>query len=180
MSKIKELFEKHREIVMYLIFGVITMLVSFGVFYATIYVATHFFGALEEGKDSARYLYWNVAANILKWCSGVLVAFYTNKKWVFKDADNSISPAKQLLVFAEGRVITLLMAMVLQYLLELLFAAVIVSDMTVLGMTFSAEIIGTTAALLIYSVIEVIANYFFSKIFVFKKKKTADAALDEK
>jgi putative flippase GtrA len=64
--------------------------------------------------------------------------------------------------------------------LELLFAAIIVSDMTVLGMTFSAEIIGTTAALLIYSVIEVIANYFFSKIFVFKKKKTADAALDEK
>ena len=54
MSKIKELFKKHREIVMYLIFGVITMLVSFGVFYATIYVSTHFFGALEEGKDSAR------------------------------------------------------------------------------------------------------------------------------
>ena len=179
MSKIKELLKRHREIVMYLVFGVLTMLVSFGVFYATIYVSTHFFGALEDGKESARYLGWNIAANILKWCSGVLVAFYTNKKWVFTDADKSISPAKQLLVFAEGRVITLIMAMVLQYLLELLFAAVIVSDMTVLGMTFSSEIIGTTAALLIYSVIEVIANYFFSKIFVFKKKKTAGADNNE-
>jgi putative flippase GtrA len=100
----------------------------------------------------------------------VLVAFYTSKKWVFTDADKDVSTPKQLLLFAEGRVLTLIMALVLQYLLELLFAVVITADLTVLGMTFSAEIIGTTAALMIYSVIEVIANYFFSKIFVFKKK----------
>ena len=172
MLKIKEFCKKHREILAYLFFGVITMLVSFAVFYATIYVSNHFFGALEEGKDSARYLVWNIVANILKWCSGVLVAFYTNRKWVFTDADKSVSAGKQLLVFAEGRVITLIMAMVLQYLLELLFAAIIVTDLTLLGLTFSAEIIGTTAALFIYSVIEVIANYFFSKIFVFKNKKS--------
>ena len=146
------------------------MLVSFGVFYAVIYTSNHFFGALEQGKDSVRYLAWNVVANILKWCSGVLVAFYTSKKWVFTDADKDVSSAKQLLVFAEGRVLTLIMAMVLQYLLELLFATIITGDLTVFGLTFSAEIIGTTAALFIYSVIEVIANYFFSKIFVFKKK----------
>ena len=172
MSKIKEFCQKYREILAYLFFGVITMLVSFAVFYATIFVSNHFFGALADGKDSARYLAWNVVANILKWCSGVLVAFYTNRKWVFKDADKSVSAGKQLLVFAEGRVITLIMAMVLQYLLELLFAAIIVNDITIVGLTFSAEIIGTTAALFIYSVIEVIANYFFSKIFVFKNKKS--------
>ena len=172
MSKIKEFCQNHREILAYLFFGVITMLVSFAVFYATIFVSNHFFGALADGKDSARYLAWNVAANILKWCSGVLVAFYTNRKWVFKDADKSVSAGKQLLIFAEGRVITLIMAMVLQYLLELFFALIIVNDVTVLGFVFSAEIIGTTAALFIYSVIEVIANYFFSKIFVFKNKKS--------
>lgn len=172
MSKIKEFCQKHREILAYLFFGVITTLVSFAVFYATIFVSNHFFGALADGKDSARYLAWNVIANVLKWCSGVLVAFYTNRKWVFKDADKSVSAGKQLLVFAEGRVITLIMAMVLQYLLELFFALIIVNDVTVLGFVFSAEIIGTTAALFIYSVIEVIANYFFSKIFVFKNKKS--------
>ncbi len=172
MSKIKEFCKKHREILAYLFFGVMTMLVSFAVFYAVIYVSNHFFGALEYGKDSGRYLAWNVVANILKWCSGVLVAFYTNRKWVFTDADRDVPVGKQLLVFAEGRVITLIMAMVLQYLLELLFATIIVSDVTVFGLTFTAEIIGTTAALFIYSVIEVIANYFFSKIFVFKNKKS--------
>ena len=172
MSKIKEFCKKHREILAYLFFGVMTMLVSFGVFYAVIYVSNHFFGALEYGKDSGRYLAWNIVANILKWCSGVLVAFYTNRRWVFTDADRDVSAGKQLLIFAEGRVITLIMAMVLQYLLELLFATIIVSDVTVFGLTFTAEIIGTTAALFIYSVIEVIANYFFSKIFVFKNKKS--------
>ena len=84
MSKIKEFCQKHREILAYLFFGVITMLVSFAVFYVTIFVSNHFFGALADGKDSARYLAWNVAANILKWCSGVLVAFYTNRKWFCK------------------------------------------------------------------------------------------------
>ena len=167
---IKKIYEKHGQLIRYLLFGLVTMAVSFAVFYAVIYVSNHFFGALAEGKDSFRYLAWNIAANILKWCSGVLVAFYTNKKWVFTDADNKVSTGKQLLVFAEGRVITLIMAMILQYLLELLFAVVITKDVTVLGMTFSAEIVGTTAALMIYSVVEVIANYFFSKIFVFKKK----------
>ena len=171
MDKIKELFNKYREIILYLVFGVLTMLVSFGVFYAVIYISTNLFGALDEGKDSLRYLIWNAVANVLKWCSGVLVAFYTNKKWVFTEADKSVSTGKQLLVFAEGRVITLVMAMILQYLLELLFAATITQDVTVLGMTFTAAMVGTTAALVIYSVIEVIANYFFSKIFVFKNKK---------
>ena len=168
---IKKIYEKHGQLIRYLIFGLVTMAVSFAIFYAVIYVSSHFFGALDEGKDSFRYLAWNVVANILKWCSGVLVAFYTNKKWVFTDADNKVSTGKQLLVFAEGRVITLIMAMILQYVLELLFAATITQGLTVFGLTFSAEIIGTTAALLIYSVIEVIANYFFSKWFVFKKKK---------
>ena len=168
---IKEIYEKHGQLIRYLLFGLVTMAVSFGVFYAVIYISTHFLGALEYGKTSVRYLTWNIVANILKWCSGVLVAFYTSKKWVFTDADKDVSTTKQLIVFAEGRVLTLIMAMILQYLLELLFAAVITADMTVFGLTFSAEIIGTTAALLIYSVIEVIANYFFSKIFVFKKKK---------
>ncbi len=172
MSKIKEMYNKYREIIRYIAFGILTMLISFGVFYLCIWMATHIFGALEDGKDSVKYLVANAVANIFKWCSGVLVAFYTNKKWVFTDADQSVSGVKQLLVFAEGRVITLILAMVMQYLLELLFAAVIVNDLEIFGLTFTAEIVGTTAALLIYSVFEVIANYFFSKIFVFKKKKS--------
>ena len=171
MEKIKEFYERHKIIIKYLAFGVITMLVSFSAFYFTLWAGKTFFGSLESGKDSVRYLITNLVANIIKWCTGVLTAFYTNKKWVFTDADKNVSSSKQLLVFAEGRVITLIMAMVLQYVLELLFAQIITRDVTLFEMTFSAEIIGTTVALLIYSVFEIIANYYFSKRFVFKKKR---------
>lgn len=170
MSKIKDFYRKHEELIRYLIFGLITMVVSFSVFYLTLWIATDLFDALRDGKDSTRYLVTNIIANILKWCTGVLVAFYTSKKWVFRHADQDVSTGKQLLVFAEGRVLTLVMSLVLQYVLELLFAVIITWDMTLLGVTFSAEIIGTTVALVIYSVIEVIANYFFSKKIVFKSK----------
>ncbi|MBE6547995.1 MAG: hypothetical protein E7667_03840 [Ruminococcaceae bacterium] len=171
MSRIKNFCQKHRTVIRYLSFGIITTIVSFSMFYASWWVAKTFFGSLEHGKGSTRYLIANITANVLKWCSGVLVAFYTSKKWVFTDADPDASTAKQLLVFAEGRVLTLIMAMVLQYLLELGLAAVITKDVTLVGMTFSAEFIGTTAALLIYSVVEIIANYYYSKKIVFKKKQ---------
>ena len=171
MGKIKELFNKYREIILYLVFGVITTIVSFGVFYSVILTSTYVFGALDHGKDSVQYFIWSTVAEALKWCAGVLVAFYTNKKWVFTKADQNVSTAKQLLVFAEGRVATLIFTMILRYLLELLFAVIITQGVTVFGIDFSAALIGTTAALVVCSVIEVIANYVLSKIFVFKKKK---------
>lgn len=171
MSKVKDFYKKYREVIVYLLFGLVTMAVSFSIFYASLFVATNFFDALRDGKTGTRYIVANGTANVLKWCSGVLVAFYTNRKWVFTDADKSKHVGKQLLLFAEGRVLTLIMAMILQYLLELLFSVVITRDITLLGVTFTAEIIGTTVALIIYSLIEVVANYFFSKKFVFTKKQ---------
>ncbi len=172
MKKNQGFYKKHEEIIKYLGFGVFTTVVSFAVFYVAIWVSSTFFDSLRDGKDSARYLFANGIASVLKWCSGMLIAFYTNKKWVFTNADNNVSTAKQLLVFAEGRVATLVMATALQYLFELLFAVTIRKDLQVFGMTFTAEFIGTTVALLICSVIEVVTNYFLSKKFVFKQKQT--------
>ena len=171
MGKIKELCKKRREIIVYLLFGLVTMVVSFSIFYISLFISTYMFDALRDGKAGTRYLIANIIANVLKWVSGVLVAFYTNRKWVFTDADKSKHVGKQLLLFAEGRVLTLIMAMILQYLLELLFSVVITNDLSLFGITFTAEIVGTTVALCIYSLIEVVANYFFSKKFVFTNKQ---------
>lgn len=170
MEKIKNFCRKHEEVIRYLAFGVITTILSFAMFYGALWAAKTFFGALENGKDSTRYLIANTVASVLKWLTGMLVAFYTNRRWVFRHADRDVSVIKQLLVFAEGRVFTLIAAAVSQYLLELLFALVIRRGISVFGMSFSADMLGTTAALLICSVGEVVANYFLSKKFVFKAK----------
>lgn len=173
MEKARSFYKKHEEVIRYLVFGIFTTVLSFAMFYGSLWVAKTFFGALENGKDSTRYLIANTVASVLKWLTGMLVAFYTSKRWVFRNADNNVSTLKQLLVFAEGRVLTLILAAVSQYLLELLFAVVITKGITVFGISISAATLGTTAALLICSVCEVVANYFLSKKFVFKKKQDA-------
>ena len=169
MSKIKEFCQKHREILAYLFFGVITMMVSFCVFYATIYVSNHFFGALEEGKDSARYLAWNVFANILKWCSGVLVAFYTNRKWVFTEADKSKNVFLQLLAFSGGRVLTFVLDYFITFFGGLLLSRLLppLNNLMLLGFTFNFN---EVSAKIVAAVVVIIGNYIFSKLLVFRKK----------
>ena len=64
------IFARYREVLLYLFFGAVTTLVSFFVFW------------LFHDK-----LGWNEhPANLLSWVTAVLVAFLTNRAWVFADA----------------------------------------------------------------------------------------------
>ena len=60
-------YRKHKEVLLYLFFGVLTTLISWGVFYLFHYP----FGVNE------------LAANILSWVMAVLFAFLTNRAFVF-------------------------------------------------------------------------------------------------
>ena len=76
----KNFLQKNREIIAYLFFGVVTTAVSMGVYFAILAVAEHVVGiSPSEAKFNAVRLF----AQILQWVAGVLVAFFTNKKWVF-------------------------------------------------------------------------------------------------
>ena len=73
-----------------------------------------YFGILWIGEKlfaidptEGRFYYVRLVAEILQWIFAVLFAFFTNKKWVFTDADKTTSTAKQLSVFASGRLVTL-------------------------------------------------------------------------
>ena len=69
-DKIKALFIKYREVILYLIFGVLTTLVSFGAYYALLWCGVHY-----------------IAAQIISWAAAVAFAFVTNKLYVFNDRD---------------------------------------------------------------------------------------------
>ncbi len=71
MAKIKELLVKYREIIVYLVFGVLTTLVDF-VFY--------------EGSHSLLHISAMVS-NVIAWVAAVAFAFLTNKPIVFKSND---------------------------------------------------------------------------------------------
>ena len=169
IERIKALWQKHREVLMYLIFGVLTTFVGWGVYYAVLLGGRGIFEIPAGETASARYFALYTAAQIIQWVCAVLFAFFTNRAWVFTDADKSASLWKQLLPFAGGRVITL----GLDYVITL--------GLTLgLGLLFpawtSAALLGKTvnlcelASKVVAAVVVIVCNYVISKIFVFKNK----------
>ena len=71
MQRIKDLLKKYEDIILYLVFGVLTTLVNW-VFYFPLY---------NQAKLSA------AVATVISWAASVAFAFLTNKPIVFKSRD---------------------------------------------------------------------------------------------
>ena len=100
------------------------------------------------------------AANLIAWAASVLVAFVTNKLWVFESKSWRVKTVtRELWEFTAARLLT--------GLLEWFgIPALVLAGMN--GSLFGIE--GFWAKALV-SVIVVAANYVFSKLVIFKKKK---------
>lgn len=170
MEKIKALFEKHREIVMYLIFGVLTTLVGWVIYFAVFWSFKAIFDIPPEDTSGALYLTGYTLAQIIQWVGAVLFAFFTNRKWVFTDAEKNVPISRQLPTFAGARLLTLGIDYVVTYFgamaLSGLFPAIVAYEIFGLELNL-ADIISKLCA----AVIVIICNYIFSKLFVFKKAK---------
>ena len=98
---IKQLFIKYKAIILYLIFGVSTTVISI-LIYA---LCTRVFGL---GYYSS---------NILSWIGSVTFAFFTNRKIVFSSEANTISnKIKEFILFYISRIATLVFESVILYL----------------------------------------------------------------
>lgn len=166
----KQFFKKYREIILYLVFGVVTTAVAFVTYLAVFAVAEHIFGMPMEDKTSLVYTTVYLIAQILQWVVAVLVAFYTNRRWVFTEADHSKgSLGKQLVLFAGSRVATFVLDVVATYGFIQLFNLWIDANNPprLLGISLTAEL----WAKVVVSVLVIVANYVLSKLLVFRKKK---------
>ena len=102
MNKIKELYLKYKEIINYLIFGVLTTVVSLVTYYICVYTILD--------PDNAVQLQ---IANVISWIISVAFAYITNRKFVFESKEkNKIKEASK---FVTSRIATLLMDMVIMY-----------------------------------------------------------------
>lgn len=125
-EKIKGLFNKYREIIMYLIFGVLTTIVSIGSYF----IFTHTF---LDAYDSIQLQ----IANILAWIISVCFAYITNRKYVFDSKNEHV--LKEISSFFSSRILTLLIDMTLMALLVSLLnyndtiAKVIVQIIVIIG-----------------------------------------------
>ena len=140
MEKIKELFIRYKEIIMYLIFGVLTTVISLLTYYICVYTFLN--------PENAFQLQ---IANIISWIAGVIFAYITNRKYVFESQESN--KVKEASKFVLSRVTTLLMDMLIMFVGVTIFK-------------WNDKIIK-----LISQVVVIVANYIFSKLLVFRKKK---------
>ena len=144
MQRIKDLFIKYKEVIMYLIFGVATTLVNWIVYSLLM-------------KTSVINM---TVSNAIAWLTAVVFAYITNKIFVFES--KSWNPAevwKEVVKFFGARIAT---GVIEIGGLPLLYYIGVKQSI------FGVE--GFLAKILV-SVIVVILNYVFSKIFVFSTKK---------
>ena len=169
IARIRELISKHREVLLYLVFGVLTTFVGWGVYYAVLLGGRAIFEIPVDEVTGTRYVVLYTAAQIIQWVCAVRFAFFTNRAWVFTEADRSARMSKQLVTFAGGRVVTL----GLDYVITFGFTL----GLGVLLPTWTAtEVLGRTLNLceilskLVAAVVVIVCNYIISKLFVFKKE----------
>lgn len=103
MEKIKELYKKYKEVINYLIFGVLTTLVSLAVYYISVLTVLD--------PENAFQLQ---VANIISWIAGVAFAYFTNRKYVFESKETN--KVKEASKFVLARVTTLVMDMLIMWL----------------------------------------------------------------
>ena len=139
--------KKHKEIVLYLVFGVLTTLVNYLVFYPLVNI---------PGMQS-NVSWWTLVVNVIAWVAAVAFAYVTNKFFVFQSKDKSGKTVfREIVSFVGARVASLLIE-----------EAILALFVTLLH--FNENLIK-----LIASVGTVIINYFFSKFVIFRKKKTKE------
>lgn len=102
MQKIIDLFNKYKEIILYLIFGVLTTVVSLVSYYLLTLTI------LNPNNGIQLQI-----ANIISWILSVAFAYITNRKYVFESKSDKI--LSEISSFVGGRVATLLMDMLIMF-----------------------------------------------------------------
>lgn len=142
MKKIIELYKKHEEVINYLIMGFLATAVSLGTKYVLLFT-------ILDAEDAIELQ----IAVIISWIVACLFAYFTNRTFVFKS--KSEKRIIEFISFVTARLITLGMEMLIMFIFVTLLK--LNSDLWVIIWTLVAQ------------VVVIVANYVFSKLFVFKK-----------
>ena len=152
MKMIKKLFIKYKELITYVIFGVLTTLVNFFAFW----LFTKILG--EE-------LY--LINNAIAWVVGVIFAYITNKLFVFESKSWDLKVVtKEITGFLGARIFSFLVEEGGMF----LFITVLglgEKFLTILNLTITGQFI----VKILLAVIVVVMNYVFSKFFIFKSSE---------
>lgn len=146
MKSLFEIVKKYKEIIMYLVFGVSTTLVNF-----ILYII--FVNLLQANM---------MLSNAIAWFVAVAFAFFTNKLFVFESKSFNLKVlAKEMLSFLSARI--------LSGIIEIIGPTLLYNT----GFNFSFLGIKGFWSKAVVSIIVILLNYIFSKLFIFKKTDKA-------
>lgn len=167
-DRIKALYIRHKQLIVYLLFGVITTVVSLAACFLTLKIGVAFLHD-EQGEPTELL---DIIGSTVQWISGVLVAFFTNKLWVFKGAEHGRRAAwKQFGVFCGSRVGTYFLEVVINLAGIAAFEFFGYKAILISFLGLNIDLSSRLWAKLISSVLVVISNYYISKFLVFRKKR---------
>ncbi len=151
---------KTKELILYLIFGVLTTAVS----WASYICFVNLCGFSVK------------TANVLSWISAVIFAFVTNKIWVFNSREwKPLFLIKEVTAFVSSRIITgLLEIFGVPLLSDLGFDGIFYSILEKMNITVKLLFTEGLYSKIILAVVVIVLNYIFSKLMVFNKKRKAD------
>lgn len=152
MHKLRGLLQKHREFLLYIVFGVLTTVVNYIVYF------------LCKGLGFSYS-----PATVLAWIVAVVFAYVVNRVWVFQSrAYGARAVAREAALFVGARLFSLVLELAVMFVgMDLLHAGSFV--LAAFGRTLPAgEFITKTVA----QVIVVLTNYVFSKLVIFRRKKS--------
>lgn len=152
-----KLFIKYKEIITYIFFGVLTTLVSWGSY-----------SLFENVCHLSVFL-----SNLFSWILAVAFAFVTNKLWVFDSKTWNIKTVlREAATFVSSRLLTGVIEIVSVPLLVKVGAdGVFTSFLKTVGLGYNFLMTKGMCSKILVSVIVLILNYVFSKLFVFRKGK---------
>ena len=162
----KKLFEKYREIIVYIGVGLLTTVVAYGVRFAVLYPFASML-SIDLSVNSADATVLRTVAISLGWVAGVIFAFFTNKSWVFQDKVSGKGAVwAQFGKFTLSRLSTYFVEWGLGALLPMLMIACGFEPFEFI-IKIDADMITTAVSVVLVTVL----NYILSKLLVFTKKK---------
>ena len=142
IKKVLKLYDKYKELINYLIFGVLTTIVNLISKYILLFTIF----------DASNALQLQISI-IISWIIAVLFAYFTNRKFVFESTNTN--KIKEFISFVIARISTLFLEMAIMWFFVTLLK--LNSDLYVIIFTIISQ----------FAVI--VCNYIFSKLFIFKK-----------
>ena len=187
-DRMRKVFAKYREIIVYIGVGLLTTLVAYGVRFAVLYGFEGIFKATFEAifkaiadltgetweteeliaaADLAAASTLRTVAVSLGWIAGVIFAFFTNKWWVFRDkVKEKGKVAAQFGKFVGSRVGTYFVELGIGVLVPMILLACGYKDFHFI-VNITPDLIATAVSVVVVTVL----NYILSKLLVFGKKK---------